>query len=144
VTGLLAMVAAVAVLVWAAAFVGRQHGARVLLGLMAVLLLVGGGFVTLIFGVVAVIAASRIDAPLTWWRAHLPSSRARVLAALWPWILLAFLAYEAAVWVIGAVANDLMLRVAPVTTAMTPFVLVLILVVAFARDILPKAGGDRS
>jgi hypothetical protein len=140
VTGLLAMVAAVVVLVWAAAFVQRKHGGAVLLLLIAALFLVGGGFVTLIFGVIAVVAATRIDAPLTWWRAHLPPTGARILAALWPWILIAYLAWDVASWVIGSFANDFMLRITPAVTAMTPLVLVLILVVSFAYDIRPKTG----
>jgi hypothetical protein len=137
VTGLLAMVAAVAVFLWSVRFLGRTHGAAVLLGLTAVLFLVGGGFVTLIFGLIAVIAASRMGSPLDWWRAHLPPAGARLLAALWPWILIAYLAWDVASWVIGTFDIDAVLRITPVVTAMTPFLLVLILVASFAHDMGP-------
>jgi DNA-binding CsgD family transcriptional regulator len=49
-TGLLAMTVAVVVLVWATAFGQRKHGGAILPLLIAALFLVGGGFVTLIFG----------------------------------------------------------------------------------------------
>jgi len=142
VTGLLAMAAAIAVLTWAAGFLGRGHAAPIFLGLTGALFLVGGGFVTLIFCLIAVIAAAQIDSPLTWWRTHLPRASVRILSTLWPWILVAYLTWDVASWVIGSFANDLMLRVTPAVTAMTPFLLVLILVVSFAHDIRPGIGDD--
>jgi hypothetical protein len=53
ITGVLAMVLAASVLVWAAAFVHRKHGGTILLLLTVVLFLVGGGFTTLWFGILA-------------------------------------------------------------------------------------------
>ena len=134
VTGVLAMVVAVVVLVWSAAFVQRDHGGVVLLLLAILLFLVGGGFYTLFFGVFAGIAGIKIGAPFPWWRAHLPTGTSRVLVRLWPWILIAYLAWVSASWFIGAAFSDLMLQLAPLVTVATPVLLVLILVTSFAYD----------
>jgi hypothetical protein len=148
VTGVLAMVAAMVVLIWAAAFVQRRHGGTVLLLLTAVLFLVGGGFFTLSYGVLAGIAGTRINTPLTWWRAHLPASISHGLARLWPWLLIAYAAWLAVSsligGLIGGLSAELLLRLTPATTAITPLILVLILVVAFAHDIQPRADSSRA
>jgi hypothetical protein len=139
VTGVLAMVVAMVVLVWAAAFVQRRHGGTVLLLLTVVLFLVGGGFFTLWYGVLAGIAATQIDAPLAWWRVHLPAGLSQGLARSWPWFLIAYAAWVAASWLIGALSAELMLRLTPAVTAITPLVLVLVLLTACAHDIQPPA-----
>ncbi len=143
VTGVVAMVVALAVLIWAAAFVQRRHGGTVLAFLTIVLFMVGGGFTTLWLGVLAGIAGTRIDAPLSWWRAHLPAGLARLLARLWLWLLIAYLGWAAASWVIAAFSSNLMLRLTPLVTIITPLVLVLILVSAVAHDIQPETGEPR-
>ena len=109
----------------------------VLLLLAILLFVVGGGFYTLFFGVfagIAGIAGIKIGAPLPWWRAHLPTGTARVMVRLWPWILIAYLAWVSASWFVGAAFGDLMLRLAQVNTLATPVLLVLILVTSFAYD----------
>jgi hypothetical protein len=83
-----------------------------------------------------------IDAPLSWWRAHLPAGVARVVVRLWPWLLICYLGWVAASWLIAvsfASFADFLLRLSPAVTAATPVLLVLILVVAFAHDIQPQA-----
>jgi len=126
------------VLILAAAFVQRQHGGSVLVLLTIVLFLVGGGFTTLLFGILGGIAGTRIDGPLSWWRAHLPAGLTRLLARLWPWLLIAYMGWFATSWVIPAISPDFMLRLTPLVTPMTPVVLVLILVSAFAHNVQPE------
>ena len=121
-------------LIWSAAFVQRDHGGTVLLLLTILLFLVGGGFYTLWFGIVAGTAGAKISAPLPWWRAHLPTGTAHVMVRLWPWILIAYLAWVSASWFIGAAFSDLILRLTPLVTLATPVPLVLILVTSFAYD----------
>ncbi len=89
VTGVLAILASLAFVVWAAAFVQRKHGGLVLIALSVLMLLVGGGFGPPILGVIVGVAATRIDGSLTWWRVHLPAGSRRVLASLWPLFYLA-------------------------------------------------------
>lgn len=87
VTGTLAILVSLVFLVWATMFVQRKHGGLVLILLSVVLLLVGGGFGPPILGVIVGLAATRINAPLTWWRTHLSAGSRRILANLWPWCL---------------------------------------------------------
>jgi hypothetical protein len=67
ITGVLAIICSLVVLLWAAMFVQRQHGGFVLILLAIALAVVGGGFVTLLFGLAAGAAGTRIRAPLVWW-----------------------------------------------------------------------------
>jgi len=86
VTGILAIVVSLVVMVWSAAFVGRKRGGLILIGLMIVQLLVGGGVGPIVVGVLAGVAGLGIDAPHTFWRERLSSPVRRALAALWPWL----------------------------------------------------------
>lgn len=58
--------------------------------LSIVLWLVGGGFAPIFMAMFAFIAASRIDRPMNWWRAHLPGFLRSFLASLWPWSIILF------------------------------------------------------
>src|SRR6516164_6179943 len=69
-TGMLTILCSLLVLIWAAMFVHRRHGGMILLLLAITLTLVGGGFVTLLLGIVAGVAGAKIHAPLLWWRAQ--------------------------------------------------------------------------
>ena len=139
-SGLVAMAVASVVLLWSVAFVHRRHGGLVLVLLSAILFLVGGGFTTLWFGILAGIAGTRIGGPLPWWRARVPPRLSRSLARLWPWLLVAYLGWWAGSWAIAAFAPDLMLRLPPAVTIATPVVLALILLSALAHATRPRAG----
>lgn len=90
ITGILAMVVGLLVIVWAVAFIDRRLGPLVLALLSVALFLVGGGFAPLVLAVLPVAAATRIDKPLTWWRARLPLKVRGFLARFWAWPLIAF------------------------------------------------------
>jgi hypothetical protein len=85
VTGILAILISLILLVWVTMFVERKHGGLVLILLSVVMLLVGGGFGPPILGIILGVAATRINAPLSWWRTHLYSGSRRFLARVWPW-----------------------------------------------------------
>lgn len=85
VTGLLTIVVSLAILVWAAVFVQRKNGGRILIGLSIVMLLVGGGFGPPIIGILAGAAGTGINALLTGWRSRLSANVQHLLAKLWPW-----------------------------------------------------------
>ncbi len=84
-TGVLAIVCGLSVLIWAAGFVQKKHGGGVLFLLSIILLFVGGGFGPMTLLITASIAGTRINRPLTWWRTHLPANLRRLLAKSWPW-----------------------------------------------------------
>jgi hypothetical protein len=83
VTGVLAVIVALALGVWSVKFVERRHGGLVLIGLSVLLLLVGGGFGPPLMGIILGVAATRIGAPSR----RPPGSVARAVARLWPWAL---------------------------------------------------------
>lgn len=90
VTGSLAVLMGLVVIVWSAGSVHRKHGAAILLLFSVLLFLVGGGFAPIFLAILAVIAATWINKPLTWWRTHVPAFLQTFLARLWPWSLIAF------------------------------------------------------
>jgi hypothetical protein len=83
VTGVLAVLVALAVGVWSVGFVERRHGGLVLIGLSVLLLLVGGGIAPPLIGIILGVAATRIGAVSR----RAPGRVARALAPLWPWVL---------------------------------------------------------
>lgn len=85
VSGILSIFVSLLLLVWVIGFVHRKHGPLILLGLSLVLLLVGGGFGPPLLGLILAVVATRINAPLAWWRTHLSPGVGRILARLWPW-----------------------------------------------------------
>jgi hypothetical protein len=87
VTGILAVIVSLLFLVWVTAFIQRKHGGLVLILLSLVMLLVGGGFGPPLIGILLGIAATRINAPLGWWRTHLTGGTRWFLATAWPWFL---------------------------------------------------------
>jgi hypothetical protein len=89
VTGILAILVSVISLVWATMFVQRKHGGLVLILLSLVMLLVGGGFGPPLLGIILGVAATRINAPLSWSRTHLSGGAERVLRTLWLWSFVA-------------------------------------------------------
>jgi len=90
VTGVLAIIVSLIVIIWAAAFVERKNGGLVLILLSIIQFLVGGGVAPLSIAIIAGLVATRINKPLSWWRAHLSVDSRRLLAKLWPWSLIAF------------------------------------------------------
>jgi len=89
VTGILAILVSLVFLVWVTMFVQRKHGGLVLILLSLVMLLVGGGFGPPLLGIILGVAATRINAPLTWWRAPLSRGARHFLRTLWPWSFVA-------------------------------------------------------
>jgi hypothetical protein len=139
VTGVLAFTCSLAVLLWAAFFVNSKHSGWVLLLLAISLTLVGGGFVTLLFGLIGGVTATRIHAPLAWWRAHLSPTARSILATLWPWMIAALLPWFPVEGAIAYLSNEVMLRLAPMATAILPLLLLLVLVTGFAHDLRQHA-----
>jgi hypothetical protein len=90
VTGILAVIVGLLVIVWSVAFIDGEYGARVLVLLSIAMFLFGGGFAPPLCATLAIVAAAGIDRPLTWWRNHLSLKARDSLAVLWPCSLIAF------------------------------------------------------
>jgi hypothetical protein len=107
VTGILAVVLSLSAAVWAAGFVQRKYGGPVLILLSIAMLLVGSGFIPTFVAVIASVAASGIHAPLARWRTYLP----QFVAVLWPWPIVAYLAWVFPVqWLLGQYLEAFLLK----------------------------------
>jgi hypothetical protein len=85
ITGILAILVSLAIIVWSVRFVHTQHGATVFGLLFIALFLVGGGIAAqIMFVPVTWAVATRINKPLDWWRKILPAGVRRGLAKIWP------------------------------------------------------------
>jgi hypothetical protein len=85
VTGILAILLSLALLVWTTLFVRRKHGALVMILIAIAMLLAGGGIFPPILAILIGVVAGRIHSPLTGWRTHLSPGARQLLAGLWPW-----------------------------------------------------------
>ena len=90
ITGVVAIVVSVMILVWSAGFVHKKNGSLVFLLLSILLFLVGGGVAQLVFFTLAWAVSTRINKPVTWLRVVFPESVRGVLAKLWLWLLIVF------------------------------------------------------
>jgi hypothetical protein len=90
VTGILAMLASVMVIIWSALFVHRKHGAIVFLLLSVLQFLVGGGFAQIFLVLLTAAAATQINVPWKGWNVLLPGIVRRFLAKLWLALLIVF------------------------------------------------------
>ena len=79
VTGILAMIVGLFIVIWAGAFIDKKNGTRVLLLLSIILLLTGGGFGPAFMAIIAALVATQINKPLSWWRTHLPNNLQNIL-----------------------------------------------------------------
>ncbi len=121
VTGVLAVVVALAFGIWSVAYVERRHGGLVLIGLSVLLLLVGGGFAPPLMGIILGIAATRIGAASR----RPPGRVARTAGRVWPWVLgagvLGYLGLVPGVvllsWVFGVSDSNLVLGLTAVSFA---------------------------
>lgn len=140
ITGILAVLISLALLVWSVRFVHRQNGALIMSLLSAVLLLVGGGIFPPVFGILIGVVATRIRSPLSWWRAHLSNGFRRILAKLWPWssaaCIIAWISAFPAGYFLGENHPALLLGILFFALG----TLILTVVSGFARDLYMQAG----
>ena len=139
-TGILAIILGLAVMVWSACFLTSKRGGLVLILLSVLLLLFGGGIFPPIIGLVAGALGSRIHKPLAPDRSRLSGGLLRFLAALWPWALVLFVAWILGQWLIGYLANDWLLANGYLIIAMILGTLLLSVVSGYACDMRQAPG----
>lgn len=83
ISGIVAMVIGLAIVVWSLGFVHRKHGSLILFSLFILLLLLGGGVAQILFFPWICLVASRINKPLAWWKKVLPTKSLAPLTKLW-------------------------------------------------------------
>ncbi len=140
-TGILAVIVSLALLVWSVLFIQRRFGGWGMILLSIVLLLVGGGIFPPFFGVLVGIVATRINAPLSLPKARPLSGFQRFLVRLWPFLyaicILAWFALMPAGYFFGEPYPLVIVAVMLVALG----TLILTMVAGFAKDRNSVASG---
>jgi len=102
VTGILAMLLGLAMIIWSVAFIQRDHGGLVLILLSIGLLLFGGGLFPPLIGIIGGAAGTVINMPIT----REPGNVARLTAKLWPWPLVILMTWLLGQFLVGYFFND--------------------------------------
>ncbi len=130
ITGILAMLLSVALIVWAGWFVQRRHGGWVQMALAVLLLLFGGGFFPPIIAFVGGVAGTQINRPL----AGPPVRLTRFVAKLWPWSLVIFVGWTLGQFPVGHFFNDFLQSIMVVSLLVILTTLPLAVYTAYAHD----------
>jgi hypothetical protein len=146
ITGILALILGVMVMVWSAFSVQKRHGGLVLILLSIPLLLFGGGIFPPLIGIVAGTLGTRIRKPLNPEGSHLSGGLLRFLAVLWPWSLALYVLWVLGQWVIGHFFNDWLLANGYIVIVMVLGTLLLTVVTTYAHDLqrATEAGSQAS
>ncbi|MFN2237162.1 MAG: hypothetical protein ACK2U1_23275 [Anaerolineales bacterium] len=105
VTGILAIIFGLAILIWSVAFIQRKNAGVVLILLSMALLLFGGGLFPPLIGIVGGIAGLKINKSLG---DKQPGRILQLTTRLWPWPLVIFMIWVLGQWVVGYFFNDFM------------------------------------
>jgi hypothetical protein len=135
-TGILAMLLSLALIVWAGWFVQRRHGGWIQTALSVLLLLFGGGFFPPIIAFVGGLAGTQINRPL----AEQPARLTRFAAKLWPWSLVIFVAWTLGQFPFGYFFNDFLKSIMYISLLVILTSLPLAVYTAYAYD--ATAGRD--
>lgn len=126
-SGLLTICVALAIAVCSVWFIGTRRGRTMIVTLAVILLLVGGGFLPPFYTLLAVgVAASEGRM----WPRRLP----RIVARLWPGLLIAYLGWVVVQLVFGQALNDVLLSIGAVLVPLEIITLLLALSAAIAHD----------
>jgi hypothetical protein len=139
ITGILAIVFGIVIMVWSAFFVQKRHGGLVLILLCIPLLLFGGGIFPPLIGIIAGVLGTRINKPLNPGKSRLSARVLRFLAALWPWSLALYLLWILGQWVIGHFFNDWLLANGAIIIVMVLGTLALTVITTCAHDLRKAA-----
>ena len=135
ITGNLAMILGLVTIIWSLFFVQRRYGGQVLIFLSILLLLFGGGLFPPLIGIIAGLAGTQINKPLTWSREQLGSRFSRWLAWFYPWALIAYLVLVLGQWIVGYFFNEWLMANMWVNVVLILAFLLLSVPSAIAQDI---------
>ena len=139
ITGILAVIIGLLILIWSLAFIQRKHGGSILILLSIALLLFGGGLFPPLIGIAGGIAGVKIHKPLP---DKQPGSITRFGARLWPWPLVIFLTWILGQWVVGYFFNDFMQQAMYFGLVLIFVTLPLSVYAAFAYDVQSALTGE--
>ena len=130
-TGALAMLLGLTMIVWSAAFVQRKHGGLVLILLSMALLLFGGGFFPPLIGIIGGAAGTRINRPVS----GNPGRVTRFAAKLWPWPLVVLMVWLLGQFPVGHFFNDFLKGIMGFGLLLILAMLPLSVYAAYAHDV---------
>jgi len=137
VTGILAIIFGLAILIWSIAFIQRKNSGVVLISLSIALLLFGGGLFPPLIGVVGGVAGLKINkSPGD----KQPGKFFQFLARLWPWTLVIFMTWVLGQWVVGYFFNDFMQQAMYFGVLLILTMLPLSVITAYAYDLQSARG----
>jgi hypothetical protein len=88
-SGIIASLLGVAMIIWALSHIESRHGPIVFLSLAMLSFLSGGGVAQIVLFTLTWGVATRIRAPLVFWRRLIPAAARPPLSRIWPWTLIA-------------------------------------------------------
>jgi hypothetical protein len=135
ITGILAVILGIIVMVWSAFFVQKRHGGFVLILLCIPLLLFGGGIFPPLIGIIAGALGTRIHKPLNPEGSRLSGGLLLFLALLWPWSLALYVGWVLGQWVIGHFFNEWLLANGYLIIVIVLGTLLLTVVTTYAYDL---------
>ena len=130
ITGILAMLLSLALMVWAGWFVQRRHGGWIQIALSVLLLIFGGGFFPPIIAFVGGLAGTQINRPLS----GRAGTLTRFAAKLWPWSLVIFVVWTLGQFPVGHFFNDILQSIMYVSLLVILTSLPLAVYTAYAHD----------
>lgn len=139
ITGMLATLIGLLILIWGMAFVHRSNGGVVLMLLSVALLVFGGGIFPPVIGLIGGLAGVKINKPLIGKR---PGSISSFAAKLWPWPLVIFLVWVLAQFPVGYFFNDFLQSVMYVGLLLILVTLPLSVYTAYAHDVQTASQGE--
>ena len=134
-TGILAVIIGLLILIWSAAFLQRKRGGLILVLLSIALLLFGGGIFPPLIGIIGGVAATRINRPMTRQPGQRSDNVLRFLAELWPWPLVILLIWLLGQFVVGYFFNDFLKSNGYLSLLLIIGFLPLSVFTAYARDV---------
>ena len=132
ITGILAVITSLLILIWSAAFVQRRHGGAILILLSVALLLFGGGIFPPLIGIIGGAAGMKINKPLT---GKQPKGITRFAARLWPWPLVILLAWLFGQFLVAYFFHEFLLRNMVYGLLLILLMLPLSVYTAYAHDV---------
>ena len=132
VTGILAVIISLLILIWSVAFVQRKYGGLILILLSVVLLLFGGGFFPPLIGIIGGVAGTKINQPVT---GKQPKKITRFTAKLWPWPLVIFLVWVFGQLLVGYFFNEFLQNIMVFGVLLILVMLPLSVYTAYAHDV---------
>ena len=138
-TGILAVLTGLFIVIWSLALIPRKHGGLVLILSSVLLLLLGGGLFPPLIGIVGGVAGLKINKPLGGVR----SNRTLGIAArLWPWPLVIFLTWVFGQWIVGTLFNEFLQKYMGYAVLLILVMLPLSVYSAYAYDVDNAFGGE--